>query len=62
MKADLIKCLSVSEDLRVRKHLKFEEVGEWKPIQFPRHFGNPEARQYLRIFLAFFGRIASAKH
>jgi hypothetical protein len=37
LKAELVRLLSTSRELRVRQLLSHEEVGDWKPSQFLRH-------------------------
>ena len=51
MKEDLIRCVSVSEELRVCQHLHFEEVGDRKRTQFLGIFRNlavPAVHAYFR--------------
>jgi hypothetical protein len=58
MKKDLVGCLSVCGEMRIRHHQQFEEEGARKRTQSLRHFGNMPALPHLRISVAICGIFA----
>jgi hypothetical protein len=61
MKSEQIRCLSVSEELRVRQHLYFEGLGDQDRTQFLYLSGTSPALQYLGIIVALGGLVAYRK-